>query len=138
MLSLGMSWDEYWFGDVGIVKKYFEAEKLRQERVNNEAWLNGIYTLSALQATVGNLFKEKNDKPFEYCNYLFYIHSETKTAIRVGYDYPLFGNRNNIFEICYAKIGYQWWTDITPNFSQTCWKEVSDWYELKNGKYIKK
>lgn len=66
MLSLGMSWDEYWYGDVGIAKKYYEAEKLRQERVNSEAWLNGIYTLSALQATVGNLFKEKNDKPFEY------------------------------------------------------------------------
>lgn len=81
----------------------------------------------------------KDDKPFKFCNYLFYLHPETQTAIRIGYDYPLFGNRNNIiFEICYAKNGQQWWTDVIPNFSQTCWKEVSDWYELINGKYVRK
>lgn len=80
----------------------------------------------------------KDDKPFDFCNYLFYIHPETKTKIRVGYDYPLYGNRNIIFEICYAENGEQWWTDVTPNFSRTCWKEVSDWYELINGKYVRK
>ena len=68
----------------------------------------------------------------------FLIHPETKMAIRVGYDYPLLGSRNIIFEICYAKNGQQWWTDVVPNFSPTCWKEVSDWYELINGKYIRK
>ena len=81
---------------------------------------------------------KKDDKPFKFCNYLFYIHPETKMAIRVGYDYPLSGSRNIIFEICYAKNGQQWWTDVVPNFSQTCWREVSDWYELINGKYIRK
>ena len=40
--------------------------------------------------------------------------------------------------ICYAENGEQWWTDVTPNFSRTCWKEVSDWYELINGKYVRK
>lgn len=80
----------------------------------------------------------KNDKPFKFCNYLFYKHPETKIAIRVGYDYPLFGNRNIIFEICYVKNYQQWWINVIPNFSQTCWKEVSDWYELINGKYIRK
>ena len=81
---------------------------------------------------------KKEDKPFKFCNYLFYIHPETKTVIRVGYDYPLFGNRNIIFEICYAKNDQQWWTDVVPNFSRTCWKEVSDWYKkLINGKYKK-
>jgi len=81
---------------------------------------------------------KKEDKPFKFCNYLFYIHPETKLNIRVGYDYPLFGNRNAIFEICYTKNGNQWWTDVIPNFSQNCWKEVSDWYELVNGKYVRK
>ena len=80
----------------------------------------------------------KDDEPFIFSNYLFYMHPETKTAIRVGYYYPFLGNGNAIFEICYAKNGDEWWTDVTPNFSRTCWKEVSDWYELVNGRYVRK
>lgn len=80
----------------------------------------------------------KDDKPFKFCNYLFYMHPETKTAIRVGYNYPLLGNRNIIFEICYATPDVQYWIDITPDFRKDDWKEVSDWYELINGKYVRK
>ena len=79
-----------------------------------------------------------DDEPFKFSNYLFYRNPETQIDVRVGYDYPIFGNKNHIFEICYATPTIRWWTDITPNFSQTCWKEVSDWYELINGKYIRK
>lgn len=66
MLSLGMSYNEYWHGEATAAKYYYEAEKMRQERVNNEAWLYGIYTLSALQATIGNMFKKQSDSPIEY------------------------------------------------------------------------
>lgn len=77
------------------------------------------------------------DKPFKFSNYLFYSNKETRVNIRVGYNYPLMGTKNHIFEICYAKIGDSWWTDITPNFSKNCWKEISDWYKKENGKFIK-
>lgn len=77
------------------------------------------------------------DKPFRFSSYLFYSNKETGVRIRIGYNYPFMGTKNHIFEICYAKIGDSWWTDITPNFSKNCWKEVSDWYKKENGKFIK-
>ena len=80
----------------------------------------------------------KDDNPFQFCNYLFYRNPKTKISIRVGYDYPFIGNRNTIFEKKKKKNKEQWWTSVVPNFSQSCWKEVSDWYEIKNGKYIRK
>jgi len=79
------------------------------------------------------------DEPFKFSNYLFYLHPETKVAIRVGYNYPLIGNKNVIFEICYAKTNDKCWNDVTPDFSRNCWREVSDWYEKdENGKLVKK
>lgn len=45
---------------------YREAELLRQKRVNVEAWRNGLYFVSALNATVGNMFRKKGTKPIEY------------------------------------------------------------------------
>ena len=80
------------------------------------------------------------DKPFKFSNYLFYSNNETGVRIRIGYDYPIIGgNKNHIFEICYAKIDDSYWTDVTPNFNKNDWKKVSDWYEKdENGKFIKK
>jgi len=78
------------------------------------------------------------DEPFKHCNYLFYKHPQTKVAVRVGYDYPLFGKKNVIFEICYAEIKDTCWIDVTPNFSKNCWKEISDWYTKdKTRKFVR-
>lgn len=77
------------------------------------------------------------DKPFKFSNYLFYTNKETGVRVRVGYNYPIFNNKNHIFEICYAKTGDSWWTDVTPDFSHNYWKEVSDWYKKDNCKFVK-
>ena len=50
-----MTYDQYWYGDPHMVRAFFEAEKIRQQRVDAEAWLFGIYTYKALAATVGNI-----------------------------------------------------------------------------------
>ena len=79
------------------------------------------------------------DEPFKFSNYLFYEHPKTHVAVRVGYDYPILGNKKNIiFEICYAKPNDKYWNDVTPDFSKNCWKEASDWYKKnENGKFVK-
>ena len=79
------------------------------------------------------------DEPFKFSNYLFYSNNKTGVRIRIGYDYPIVGAKNHIFEICYAKIGDSYWIDVTPDFNKNVWREVSDWYEKnENGKFIKK
>lgn len=49
-----------------MVRAFLEADKQRQVRKNQDAWLQGAYFLKALDAVVGNAFRKKGDKPAEY------------------------------------------------------------------------
>ena len=68
------------------------------------------------------------DEPFKFSNYLFYYNPTTKMSIRVGYNYPMFGTNDKVFEIMYAKCGDQWWTDITPDCRQYKWRKIMRCY----------
>ena len=47
-MSIGMSYDEFWNGDVSMVKAYRKANELRDKRRNFELWLQGNYFYEAL------------------------------------------------------------------------------------------
>ena len=47
-MSIGMSYDEFWSGDVSIVKAYRKAYELQEKRRNQELWLSGMYFYEAL------------------------------------------------------------------------------------------
>ena len=47
-LSIGMTYEQYWEQDCELVKDYREAEELRIERINYQAWLQGMYFYDAL------------------------------------------------------------------------------------------
>lgn len=49
-----------------MVRSYYKADRVKTERLNYEAWLYGVYTTKALEATLGNVFKKKGAKPIEY------------------------------------------------------------------------
>ena len=65
-ISIGMTYDQFWYGDVWLAKVYRDAEELRERRANAEAWRNGFYMASALSSTVGNMFRKKGSKPIKY------------------------------------------------------------------------
>lgn len=65
-MALGMTYEDYWYGDPLMVRAYYQADKIRQERLNDEAWLYGGYVYRALLATVGNMTRKKGTKPYEY------------------------------------------------------------------------
>ena len=65
-MAMGMTYDQYWYGDVRMTRAYYEAYKLRQRNADETAWLHGLYVLRALEATVGNLFQERGATPNEY------------------------------------------------------------------------
>ena len=50
-----MTYNEYWYGDPLMVRAFYKAEELRQENMDRQAWFNGLYFMSALNATVGNI-----------------------------------------------------------------------------------
>lgn len=47
-LSIGMTEEQYWDKDCCLVKYYRQAEEIRKERFNQEAWLQGMYFYDAL------------------------------------------------------------------------------------------
>ena len=47
-MSISMSYDEFWNGDVFMVKAYRTAYELRERRKNQELWLQGMYFYEAL------------------------------------------------------------------------------------------
>ena len=47
-MSIGMSYEAFWDGDVDMVKMYREAAELRDKRKNQELWLQGMYIYEAL------------------------------------------------------------------------------------------
>lgn len=72
-LSIGMTYDEYWYGSADRVIYYRKAYKIKQKRNNDLAWLNGRYVYDALKAIVPALrglskepVEQYLDEPYPY------------------------------------------------------------------------
>ena len=67
-LSIGMTFDQYWNGDCTLPKYYRKAEELRNEKRNQELWLQGMYVYEAIcdVAPVLHAFAGKGAKPAPY------------------------------------------------------------------------
>lgn len=103
---------------------YKTRERRRLHAVNLEKLKNKLIDLGYKFIRDGGFRPE--DEPFKYSNYLFYKHPATEKSIRIGYNYPLIGNKNVIFEICYAKKGDGWWTDTIPDYRKKVWRDVKE------------
>lgn len=66
-LAIGMSYEQFWDDRPELVIPYRRADEIRRRRMNEELWLNGMYTADALLATVGNMLSKgaKNQYPTE-------------------------------------------------------------------------
>ena len=67
-MSIGMTYHEFWDGDVTMVRAYREADELRRRRLNEMAWLQGAYFYEALcdVAPIFHAFAKKGTKPERY------------------------------------------------------------------------
>lgn len=61
-----MTYDQYWYGDPLMVRAFYKADQIRQERMDEQAWLFGVYTLGALKTAIGNALPRKGEPPLEY------------------------------------------------------------------------
>ena len=67
-LSIGMTPEQYWESDCTLVKYYRKAEELRNEKRNQELWLQGMYVYEAIcdVAPILHAFAKKGTKPTPY------------------------------------------------------------------------
>ena len=77
-----MSYEEFWYKDVKLVEYYRKAHEQKTRRENEMMWMQGIYYLEALQATVGNMFMKKGSKPHEYPKAPYPITEQEREARR--------------------------------------------------------
>lgn len=61
-----MTYEEYWHGDPFSAKMYYEKWKYKVRHQHEEAWLYGIYMSYAINSTIGNAFRGKNEQAFTY------------------------------------------------------------------------
>ena len=67
-LSIGMTYEQYWNGDCTLPIYYRKAEEMRNEKRNQELWLQGMYIYEALcdVAPILQAFAKKGTKPTPY------------------------------------------------------------------------
>ena len=75
-MSIGMSYKEFWEGDVCLPSFYLKAHNLKREREDEQnnfnAWLHGLYVHEAFGVVLSNAFADRNapsshypEKPYE-------------------------------------------------------------------------
>ena len=56
-LAIGMSHQDYWAGDPSLARYYRKAYKIKQEEINNTAWLQGLYIYDAVSCALHNALR---------------------------------------------------------------------------------
>lgn len=84
-LSLGMTYDQFWNDDPGLVRYYRKAEEIRNEKRNQEMWLQGMYFYDALcdAAPILRAFGKKGTKPLPYPKKPYPLKAETQRDAEV-------------------------------------------------------
>lgn len=75
-----MTEEQFWRGDPHLVEAYKKAQRLREERKNQELWLQGVYFYKALSVVISNAFGGKNHTRQKYFEEPLDLHPEETTA----------------------------------------------------------
>lgn len=75
-MSIGMTYEQYYYGTPYLVQAYSKAHRLRQKEKNFDSWLQGRYMLDALNVAMSG-FGSKGQKP-KYPEKPYDIYPKTK------------------------------------------------------------
>ena len=81
-LAIGMSSAEYWSGDSSLVRYYRKAYEIKQEEINNNAWLQGMYIYDAVSTALHNALRGKNTKAREYARQPYNFGNKEKSELK--------------------------------------------------------
>lgn len=65
-LAVGMTYEQYYDGDVWLCKHYRQADEIRKDRMNEKLWLQGLYIYDALIKVAPALRAMGASKPQDY------------------------------------------------------------------------
>lgn len=82
-MSIGMTYDQYWYGDVRMTEVFRNAHKIRMEEQNQMLWLQGQYVYNAICSVAPVLvtMPKKGAEILPYPDFLpLFQDGETKRA----------------------------------------------------------
>ena len=74
-----MSYAEYWEGDPALARYYRKAYQIKQEEINNNAWLQGLYIYDAVSTAMHNALRDKKTRIREYAKQPYDFKNREKT-----------------------------------------------------------
>lgn len=79
-MSIGMTYEDFWFKDVCMTKFYLKAYELKLEQKDTEIWLQGVYIYEALikVAPILHAFAKSGAKAQPYAEKPYGIFSRKK------------------------------------------------------------
>ena len=80
-LSIGMTYKQYWYASPHLVRTYVKADEYKQDRMSQEAWLQGLYIYGAFGAVLSNAFGKKGAKKAEYFPEAFRFRKKSKAEL---------------------------------------------------------
>lgn len=109
-MSIGMTYDQFWYGDVRAFKSYVDADMERQKRRNEEFWLQGLYVYDAISSAIQNAFSKPGSHPKRYAEKpypIFEKSEEEKQAEKEAQE-----EKEKAFALAYmmqmAEVGKNW------------------------------
>lgn len=65
-MAIGVPYDVFWHLTPKKLESFYKADEIKRKRRDEEAWLQGMYFVSALNCTVGNMFSGKTSQKQKY------------------------------------------------------------------------
>lgn len=74
-MSIGMSYQEFWYEDCWIANYYLKAYTIKKDQINEQLWLQGMYVFEAIlcASPVLHAFSKKGTKPLPYADKPFLL-----------------------------------------------------------------
>lgn len=108
-MSMGMSRDEYWNGDIFAAFDYYEAELLRRKNANELAWLQGLYFYDALASVSARLLSKNSNADYTNKPFDIFLDDEEKQAAKKEHENA---------ETLQAKVYMQQLMDVGKNWGK--------------------
>ena len=77
-----MSSAEYWEGDPSLARYYRKAYRIKQDEINNNAWLQGLYIYDAVSTALHNALRgmgKQKPPAKDYAKQPYDLHNKVKT-----------------------------------------------------------
>ena len=81
-LAIGMSSAEYWEGDPSLARYYRKAYRIKQDEINNNAWLQGVYIYDAVSTALHNALRgmgKQKSPAKDYAKQPYALNNKVKT-----------------------------------------------------------